>query len=176
MMTKRFFFCMSLKNGAWIMTASNMLYGVSSLLSAAIALENYQDEEDRLNLIMTILLGVFNIFVGGVMIYALIKGNERTVLLYILLEMVNLFIITVFSAINIFEYKSLTRSASLTGLCIGCVLLWYGLYCMVSFYNELEEYNKTTIKSGLIEYSATNGTTGLEPVMFPEKAIDSTAV
>ncbi|CAG9864690.1 unnamed protein product, partial [Phyllotreta striolata] len=175
MMPKTFFFCMSLKTGAWIMTGCNLIYGFTSMISGSVTLADEENDEDRLNLIMTVLLGVCNLGIAGVMISALIKGCERRVFLYLILQMANLFIISVFSAINMFEFKSITRSFGLVGILLMSILWWYGFYCMISFYNELEEYNRTTVKSGVIEITATN-TTGLEPVMFPDKAIESTLV
>lgn len=104
------------------------------------------------------------------------------------MELINLFILTIFSGINIFEYDSY----ALTVLFIVCgkynnyfhnyirkyiifliVLLWYGLYCMYSFYVEMAEYNNP-VKSGAIEISYN---ANINPLMqLPEKAIENTAV
>ncbi|KAJ8927107.1 hypothetical protein NQ314_020380 [Rhamnusium bicolor] len=67
-----------------------------------------------------------------------------------------------------FEYKSI----AITVLFIISLILWYGLYCMYGFYEELAEYN--SVKSGVIEISCN---THINPLMIlPEKAIESTAV
>ncbi|XP_056648418.1 uncharacterized protein LOC130904064 [Diorhabda carinulata] len=166
-MVKSFMYFMSLKTGAAIMGATNIMFSITATVASSVALYHHQTGEDELYLILALILGIFNIFVAGVIIAALVKGCEKYVFLYIILEMTNLFIITVFAAINVFEYKSF----SLAGLLLVCFFLWYGLYCMVGFYNELAEYN--SVKSGVIEITCN---TNINPVVFPEKAIESTAV
>ncbi|CAG9832236.1 unnamed protein product [Diabrotica balteata] len=166
-MVKSFFFCLSLKTGAAIMSGTNLLFSIVATVASSVALYHHQTSEDELYLILTLVMGIYNLFVAGVIIAALIKGNEKYVFLYIILEMTNLFIISVFAGINVFEYKSF----SIAALFVVCMVLWYGLYCMVGFYNELAEYN--SVKSGVIEITCN---TNINPVAFPEKAIESTAV
>ncbi|KAG5893905.1 hypothetical protein JTB14_014514 [Gonioctena quinquepunctata] len=164
---KTFWFTLSLKNGAAIMAASNMIFALTAIIGASVELFHVEKKEYELYLIVAVIMGFFNLFVAGIIVAALIEGNEKYVLLYILLEFSNLFIITIFAGINIFEYRSLY----LVVLFSVCLFLWYGLYCMYGFYTELAEFN--SVKSGVIEITCN---TNINPVAFPEKAIESTAV
>ncbi|XP_023013247.1 uncharacterized protein [Leptinotarsa decemlineata] len=167
MVPKSFWFVLSLKNGAAIMAASNMIFALTAIIGASVELFRVEKQEYELYLIVAVVMGFFNLFIAGIITIALIAGNERYVLLYILLEFSNLFIITIFAGINIFEYRSLYLGI----LFVVCLFLWYGLYCMYGFYAELAEYN--SVKSGVIEITCN---TNINPIAFPEKAVESTAV
>ncbi|KAJ8984585.1 hypothetical protein NQ317_006047 [Molorchus minor] len=95
-------------------------------------------------------------------------AKERYILFYILLEMVNLVILTIFAILNISHYPF----ASMSAILIGCSFLWYGLYLMYKFYLEIRDYN--SVQSGVIEISCN---THPDPLIgLPERAVDSTAV
>nr|CAI5830233.1 unnamed protein product [Callosobruchus analis] len=138
-----------------------------AILGATIELYRTQSEENRLYLILTLVMGVFNIIVGTIMVAALIKGKERLVFLYMVLELTNLMIITIFALINTFRQGYYHLSIVL----FICFFLWYGLWCTWSFYAELAEYN--SVKSGPTEIVYQQN---INPVAFPDRAMESTHV
>ncbi|XP_019874446.1 uncharacterized protein LOC109602506 [Aethina tumida] len=167
-MPEKFLFCFNLKSGAMAMAMINLAFGVAAILGSGIELSYNETHEERLYFILGIVMGVYNLVCGVVLIYGIINAKERIVLLYMLLELVNLMILSIFCGMNMIFKESIL----LTMLFLICLILWYNLHCMYGFYKELAEFN--SVKSGVIEITY-NGQ--INPLMtLPEKAVDNTAV
>lgn len=162
-----------LSSKTWAMTTalSNLALGIAIIIGGSIWMAHHQVEETfMLYFIVGVGIGVMNIAAGCILITALVQGKENTVLLYILLEFVIVFVLTVFSAMNIYEEFSLVMFILLA----SCPLLWLGLYNVYGFYLELHNYNSGAVQAGVEEIACNTHTNPL--VAFPEKALDTTTV
>ncbi|CAH0560854.1 unnamed protein product [Brassicogethes aeneus] len=168
-MPEKFLFCFNLKSGAMAMAMINLAFGIAAIVGSSIQLCYNDSGEDKIYLIGAIVMGLYNLMCGAVLIYAIINGKERCVLLYMLFELVNLMVLSIFCGMNMLFKESLL----LTILFLICLILWYNLHCMYGFYKELAEYN--SVKSGVVEISYNSGQ--INPLMtMPERAVDNTSV
>jgi hypothetical protein len=88
---------------------------------------------------------------------------------YLLSGSACLFIVTVYTGINMFANKYLLL------LFVVSIFMWYGQFSMYNFYEEVAEYN--TVKAGVIEIAYTGDANSYVNSMLPsEGSIDNTSV
>jgi hypothetical protein len=116
-----------------------------------------------------LLVGILSILNGLLLLIGLIQAKERYVLWYLLSGSACLFIVTVYTGINMFANKYLLL------LFVVSIFMWYGQFSMYNFYEEVAEYN--TVKAGVIEIAYTGDANSYVNSMLPsEGSIDNTSV
>ncbi|CAG9766590.1 unnamed protein product [Ceutorhynchus assimilis] len=160
------------KTWAMIMALKNLALGISIIIGGSIWLTNNKVLDTfKTYFAFGVLIGITNIVAGIILISALVQGKENIVLLYILLEFIILFTLTIFTAMN-----NLDSEFSVVTLLVFllCLSLWIGLHNVYSFYLELQEYNNSSVLAGLDEIACNTHPNPL--VSFPEKSLDTTTV
>ncbi|KAH0999066.1 uncharacterized protein LOC109541823 [Dendroctonus ponderosae] len=162
----------SLKSWAILMAFKNLLLGIAIIVGGSIWLTNSKVLDTfETYFACGVFIGIINIIAGCIMIAALLTGKEKIVLLYILLEFVILFTLTIFTAMN-----NLNPEISIVFILVFilCLSLWIGLYNVYRFYIELQIYNSSSVEARVDEITCQMPPNYL--ASFPEKAVDTTTV
>ncbi|XP_076274274.1 uncharacterized protein LOC143205086 [Rhynchophorus ferrugineus] len=164
-------FFISLKTWAMIMALTNLALGIGILIGGGVWLnKNHVEETFHTYFAVGVGVGILNLLSGTVLIVAIVQGKDKWVLLYILLEFIIAFVLTIFSAMNVYNEFSIV----LFGLLCLCPILWIGLCNVYAFYVELYNYNNSSVLAGVEEIACNLRTNPL--VSFPEKSLDTTTV
>ncbi|XP_066150350.1 uncharacterized protein [Euwallacea fornicatus] len=162
----------SSKTWAMIMALKNVGLGLSIIILGSIYQIKYQVMIDfKTYFVCGVFIGIINLVAATVMILALIKGKENLVLLYILLEFVILFTLSIFTAMHTINPEFSIIFLSFFFLCL---FIWIGLYNIYGFYVELQNYNNSAVQAGFTEIACYNNPNPLNT--FPDKAVDTTVV
>ncbi|XP_030759969.1 uncharacterized protein LOC115885261 [Sitophilus oryzae] len=164
-------FFLSLKSWAMVMALINLALGIGIIIGGGIWIsQNHVLDTFKTYFAVGVGLGILNMASGCLLLTAVIQGNDNWVLLYILLEFVIAFTLTIFSAMNVYNEFSIVLFSL---LCL-CPILWIGLCNIYAFYVELYQYNNSSVQAGIDEIACNMQTNPLES--FPEKALDTTTV
>ncbi|XP_050303495.1 uncharacterized protein LOC126741187 [Anthonomus grandis grandis] len=163
----------SSKTWAMIMALKNLALGICIIIGGSIWLSSNEVLDTfKTYFACGVFIGIINIFAGIILITALIQGKENIVLLYLLIEFVILFTLTIFTAMNNLDFENFSPTFLIAFLL--CISLWIGHYNVYLFYLELQKYNNSSVQAGVEEIACNTHPNPMES--FPEKSLDTTTV
>ncbi|KAL1509751.1 hypothetical protein ABEB36_004439 [Hypothenemus hampei] len=160
-----------LKVWAMAMAMKNMILGISIILGGSLWLKNNEVLDTfKTYFACGVFIAIANFVAAILMIIALYQGKDNILLVYLLIEFVIVFTLSIFTFVSSLGPNSMVFII-LFLLCSG---LWLGFYNVYKFYLELHEYNNGSVRAGIDEISCQINTNPLES--FPEKVLETTTV
>ncbi|KAF2879021.1 hypothetical protein ILUMI_27151 [Ignelater luminosus] len=134
--------CCDLKTGTLIVGICGILFTIGGIITHTVGLENIEDESSRDHVKVMIIYSYIYSLVDFMLIYGAIKESKYFLLPWIAAVAFGLSLFSVFCLIFMFFVP---------GLIIGTFIsagLWYVWYCVVSFYNDLNQPRSTIVSVG----------------------------